>query len=216
METTNRLFVSFDDDYYTLPNAIKRICKTFGMDFDTIKKKNKDGVIEYKTIYQRLRRELVSMRLTERDIKKTPGGRKTQYSKAILNGVVNDKLYFWLCKKAGRIKPEEYKQLEDKRKKYRQAYSNYMAKVRQEDLTQPETDRLLDEEFRRCKLEIALEYIFEKCIKLDEQKLRYDIALTFIADESDPSPEEEDAIGRMKDYKNYYEKYFTNMSVSWK
>ena len=204
MENAKIRHIPFDDDYYTLPDAIKRICEAFGMKFNTIKKENEEGIIEYKTIYQRLRRELESMRLTEPHIKKTPGKRKTQYSGAILSHVVNVELYLWLSEKAKLIKHEEYKQWENARKKRRQAYADYIAGVQPEDFVQLEADRLLDETFRRCKLEIALDYIFNECITLNERLLRDDIALTLIADESDPSPVEEAAIKRMMDYKNYY------------
>ena len=204
MDTTRLRPVIFDDDYYTLPDAIKRICETFGIPLSRIKYKNEDGIIEYKTIYQRLRRELESMRLAEPHIKKMPGKRKTQYSGAILSHIVNVELYLWFCEKAKLIKHEEYKQWENARKGRRQAYADYIAGVQPEDFVQLETDRLLDETFRRCKLEIALDYIFGECIKLDERLLRDDIALTLIADESDPSPVEEAAIKRMMDYKNYY------------
>ena len=142
-------------------------------------------------------RELKSRRLKPDDIKEEKGKRKTQFSRAILNDVVNGKLYPWLCKKVGLINHNEFLQWEEKRKKYSQIYADYLAKVQEEGFAYSEF-------VRRSKLEIALEYIFDKFLELDEELLRQDHAITLFADDSDPSPVEEAAMERLRNYKNYY------------
>ena len=201
--------VIFEEDYYTLPEAIELICETFGISFNTIKRRNEKGVIEYKTIYQHLRRELESIRpVGPDDIRKEPGKRNMRFSRGMLNYAVNDKLFPWFCEQAERISQEEFKRWKEYRKNNRQAYADFMEKVRQEGPGRSsahfEVDGWLDEMFRRHKLEIALEFIFENCIELDEELLRKDIAMSFFADEFDPSPVDEVAMERLKDNKNYY------------
>ena len=207
MNNTEIQPIRFDKDYYTLPEAIKQICeKTFGIDFKKFKENKKT---EYRTISANLRRNFEKAHQNGiGDIKKDQKKRKTQYSRAILNDVVNDKLYLWLCKKFEIINLKELKLREDRRKSNRQKYADDMEEIRREYLelqyTGSDIDRLLDEAFRRRKIEIALEYIFDKYIELDEKLLRQDIALTFYIDDFDPSPAAEAAANRMKKFKNYY------------
>lgn len=195
--------VVFEEGFYTIKEAIKKISDTFGIRlYDGQSKKR------YKTIYQRLWRELGAMELTEgKDIIKD-SKRKTKYSHTILSAVINHGLYSWLCEMAKDSEYQEFTQWKNRAKNYGRKYEEIMATADQIDTMEQSSDfsmaDAVEAEVQKRKLEIALDFIFSHCIKLDEILLRADIQNDFCLDEAALSAYDLIANERLMNLKNYY------------
>lgn len=195
--------VVFEEGFYTIKEAIKKISDTFGIRlYDGQSKKR------YKTIYQRLWRELGVMELTEgKDIIRD-SKRKTKYSHTILSAVINQGLYSWLCEMAKDSEYQEFTQWKNRAKNYGRKYEEIMATADQIDTMEQSSDfsvaDAVEAEVQKRKLQIALDFIFSHCIKLDEILLRTDIANDFCLDEAAPSAYDLIANERLMNLKNYY------------
>lgn len=195
--------VVFEEGFYTIKEAIKKISDTFGIRlYDGQSKKR------YKTIYQRLWRELGVMELTEgKDIIRD-SKRKTKYSHTILSAVINQGLYSWLCEMAKDSEYQEFTQWKNRAKNYGRKYEGIMATADQIDTMEQSSDfsvaDAVEAEVQKRKLQIALDFIFSHCIKLDEILLRTDIANDFCLDEAAPSAYDLVANERLMNLKNYY------------
>lgn len=195
--------VVFEKRFYTIQEAIKKISDTFGIRlYDGQNKKR------YKTIYQRLWRELGAMELTEgKDIIRD-SKRKTKYSHTILSAVINQGLYSWLCEMAKDSEYQEFTQWKNRAKNYGRKYEGIMATADQIDTMEQSSDfsvaDAVEAEVQKRKLQIALDFIFSHCIKLDEILLRTDIENDLCLDEAAPSAYDLMVNERLMNLKNYY------------
>ena len=195
--------VVFEKGFYTIKEAIDKISGTFKIPIHGSKNKTR-----YKTVYQRLWRELGAMELTEgKDIMRD-SKRKTKYSHTILSAVINQGLYSWLCEMAKDSEYQEFTQWKNRAKNYGRKYEEIMATADQIDTMEQSSDfsvaDAVEAEVQKRKLQIALDFIFSHCIKLDEILLRTDIANDFCLDEAAPSAYDLIANERLMNLKNYY------------
>lgn len=191
----------FEEGYYTLPQAIQKIAETFGLSLNN--KESRD----YKTIYQRLRREMEAVNLDGTEHIRKNSQRKTEYSSVILNVVVSKKLYIWLCRMAEKIDRTEFEDWKKRVKRYGEPYGEIMTL---EELKNRPVDvsEMVESEFQRRKHAIAmdflLDYIFSECIELNEKLLREDIEYDLCLDEDTISERDLMVNERLQNHKNYY------------
>lgn len=195
--------VVFEEGFYTIQEAIVKIFNTFKIRIHDPKQKTR-----YKTVYQRLWRELGAMELTEgKDIKRE-SKRKTKYSHTILNAVINQGLYSWLCEMAKDTEYQEFAEWKNRAKNYGRKYEGIMATADQIDTMEQSSSfsvaDAVEVEFQKRKLEIALDFIFSHCIELDEILLRTDIERDLCLDEAAPSAYDLMANERLQNNQNYY------------
>lgn len=195
--------VVFEEDFYTIPEAIEKISDTFELHL-----RGGQDRKHYKTIYQRLWRELGAMKLTEGKDMIRESKRKTKYSNTILSAVINHGLYSWLCEISKNKEYEDFTKWKNRAQKYGRKYQEIMATADQIDAMEQSSSLsmadVVETEFQKRKLEIALDYIFSHCIELHETLLRTDIENDFCLDEAAPSAYDLMVNERLQNKKNYY------------
>lgn len=195
--------VVFEKGFYTIKEAIDKISGTFKIPIHGSKNKTR-----YKTVYQRLWRELGTMELIEgKDIVRD-SKRKTKYSHTILSAVINQGLYSWLWEMAKDSEYQEFTQWKNRAKNYGRKYEGIMATADQIDTMEQSSDfsvaDAVEAEVQKRKLEIALDFIFSHCIELDEILLRADIENDLCLDEAAPSAYDLMVNERLMNPQNYY------------
>lgn len=195
--------VVFEKGFYTLQEAIKKISDTFNMSL--LSGRNKT---HYKTVYQRLWRELGAMELTEGKDMIKESKRKTKYSHTLLSAVINQGLYPWLCEMAKDTEYQEFTEWKNRAKNYGRKYGGIMAAADQigtmEQSSSFSVADAVEAEFQKRRLEIALDFIFSHWIELDEIMLRTDIENDLCLDEAAPSAYDLMVNKRLQNSKNYY------------
>jgi len=194
--------IVFEEGFYTIPDAIKKIAEIFDMSF-----LGQNGEVRRKTLYQHLRRKLQSMNLSNKYVKDA-NKRGAKYSHMIWNTLLNHELYSWLYDFSGKAKYAEFQEWKERRKNYEYRYAKIIESAEQTDeLFQAHSSDIefaVDKEFQRRRLSIALDYIFSECIELDEKLLRTDLEIDLAFDEACPSEYDLIVNERLMSNRNYY------------
>lgn len=194
--------ILFEDGFYSIPEAIKKISTTFSISFD-----GKAGKAIRKTIYTRLSRELKQMNLTSPKDIQQESPRKTMYSHIIWNAIFREQ-YDWLCQMAGNMEYQQFEEWKKRKKGYERKYEEIMATADQITMMEQSSSfrvaKAVDVEFQRRRLEIALDFIFTNLIELNETMLRADIENDLCLDEAAPSAYDLMVNERLQNNQNYY------------
>ncbi|MBD5155663.1 MAG: hypothetical protein HDT15_11570 [Oscillibacter sp.] len=187
--------ITFDEEFLTIPDAIKRIGKKFDLSLN-----NKDSKA-YKTIYKRLERELKAMNLDGTEHMRKDSKRKTKYSRRVLEAVVNDSLYSWLAKQVESAQKEDFERWKKLKEAHGQVFADHIG-------VDEEIANSIEDEVQKRKIDIAIdflvEYVLHECIEVDEKLLREDVVWSAERDEMNPGAYDHVVDERLNDPKNYY------------
>lgn len=166
--------IRFEDESkkeYLIGEIVKLAEYNFGISI--IPRGNKKGDDTYQKIVDRMYKELAGKE-TENS---TP--RKHKYSKGTVRWLLEQRLYKYFLKKS--------ENLENYRDEVKEAKEHFRATVAQQKKANSNstTDmEMIDRQMEEMKLKIALHYICENCIDIDEALLGSDISLLFSESES--------------------------------
>lgn len=194
----------FENGYYTISDAIDKICATYNVTFDN---RDPGQKADRKALYQHLWRELKSMNLRNPEHIRKTSARKTEYSYIIWNSVLRT-LYPWICQHVDRMKQEIFVEWKKREMEYGKRYARIVESQEKKDALQKEYstdfDRAVENEFQKRKLAIALDFLFSEYIELNEKLLRADICNDICIDEAAVSAYDLMVNERLTNPKNYY------------
>lgn len=194
--------INFEKDYYTIPEVIKILVEEGKIPLPD--KKGNDTT--YKTMYQSLRRMLIS--ITKDDDKKENSGRKQRFPKDKVVRAVNERANFLRGLSPMETDQTAYwaKEAKDYRKKVREQLAKDGLNQKEELLVQDDggCQEYIDEVLKKMQEQIMWDFLTHYFFDFERLLLEHDLTLEFTFDEMRPTPEGVEAIRRLENLRNYY------------
>lgn len=210
--------IQFEKDYYTIPEIVDIVAERFNVTVrensgEPNKKKGKRNDT-YRAMEMFIRRYLqmeVGYELDgEHFIAETK--RKQQYSREVVNKVVNVDILAKLCKNyADPETQKEFTEPEQRADDYRAMLEDgsvddfFKSLQKEEGQDSSDFDYEIEKSVNKYKLDIVVDFICKYLIRVDEETLRDDLIFNYLPDFQVPTADDMLAAERLQDVGNYYQ-----------